>query len=53
MALKLENGILSEGIGKEYQGHFSDPILVSNRGRFVLMLHLERYLDTLGGEKKH
>lgn len=39
MALKFEDGILSEGIGGEYQGHFLDLIFVSNRGLFVLTLH--------------
>lgn len=38
MALKLENGILLEEIGREYQGHFLVLILVSNGGLFVLIL---------------
>lgn len=39
MALKLENGILSEGIGREYQSPCLDLTLVRNRGFSVLMLH--------------
>lgn len=39
MDLKLENGILSEGTGREYQGHCLDLTLVSNRGFSVLILH--------------
>lgn len=50
--MKLEDGILSEGIGREYQGHFLDLTLVSNRGLFVLMLHFKRHLDILRGEEK-
>lgn len=32
MAVALEKGILSEGIGREYQGHFLDLTFVINRG---------------------
>lgn len=51
-SVKLEDGILAEGIGREHQGHFLDLTLVSNRGFFVLMLHFKRHLDLLGEKRE-